>query len=858
LLVGLDVRGRRLEAGAVAIERDRVDERLAMLHERGLHRGAGLGTRAGLLAGGDDDAVRFPRARRDLGGGRRGVLAAGHAGEEQQGHGRAHGYKVPRDRACRAIAGGMKLGALLLGLVVACGGKTPPVQPEPARDVDPTPPPRQTAEADPALAARRAYENPGGMWMPQQMTLPGHAEAFRKLGVKLDPKLLADPLAAPMNAIVRLNGCSASFVSPDGLIVTNHHCVQSALQVNSKPDRNLVEQGFLAKTRAEEPSAGPAERVFVAQAFTDVTEAVRGGLEAIADPVARKEEAERRIKQQLATCEKDRPGIRCNVATYFRGGMYVLIEELEIRDVRLVYAPARSIGNYGGEIDNWQWPRHTGDFSFYRAYVGKDGKPADYATDNVPYRPKGFLKVSDEGLAPNDFVMIAGFPGRTTRTKTALEVKHDVEWYYPYYIELAKQRYAVAEAHLKAAGETAIKAGVLKQRVQNGLEKTEGVLAGLTRGDLLERKAKLDRETKAWAAQPGHERHKAALDKLEQLILDEQRTARADYDRAVAFSYSSLLSSALSITRWAEERTKPDAERKAGYQQRDLAPALAAQKQLTRQYDATLDRAQLRLALVRALKLPAAERAWLPLLLGAKPSQKLDEALIDKTLDAWYRTSTLADEKLRLELVERGSKAKLAASKDPFLRAAQRVWKVYVAEEKRADARTGELMLVAPLYADAMREVLGGLLAPDANSTLRITYGTVKAFKPSDAPFTTAAQIAAKNTGKEPFDAPAPLLAAVQAKAYGPYAGADGELPVDLLSDLDTTGGNSGSAVLDDQARLVGLNFDSTIEGVASDVVFDGRMVRKIHVDVRYMLWVMDKLDGADMLLQEMGLRPRL
>src|SRR5690606_6526435 len=136
------------------------------------------------------------------------------------------------------------------------------------------------------------------------------------------------------------------------------------------------------------------------------------------------------------------------------------IEELEIRDVRLVYAPARSIGNYGGEIDNWQWPRHTGDFAFYRAYVGKDGKPADPSPDNVPYKPAHHLKVSDRGIKQHDFVMITGFPGRTARTKTALEVKHDVEWFYPYYIEHAKQRYAVAEQHLKAAGETAIKAGV--------------------------------------------------------------------------------------------------------------------------------------------------------------------------------------------------------------------------------------------------------------------------------------------------------------------------------------------------------------------------------------------------------------
>ena len=749
-----------------------------------------------------------------------------------------------------------KVGCLLLA--VACGGgqsapvsttNAPPVTGEAA---PPAPP------VDPQLAARLAYANPGGMWMPQQMTLPGHAEAFAKLGVAIDPKTLADPLSAPLGAIVRLGGCSASFVSPDGLIVTNHHCVQSALQVNSTPEKNLVENGFLAKTRADEVHAGPAERVFVAQAFTDVTQAVRDGLDGIQDPIARKEEVEKRIKAQLAACEKDRPEVRCNVANYFRAGMYVLIEELEIRDVRLVYAPARSVGNYGGEIDNWQWPRHTGDFAFYRAYVGKDGKPADFAADNVPFKPKHHLRVSDQGVRPSDFVMIAGFPGRTTRTKTALEVKHDVEWYYPYFLQHARERYGIAEKHLDAGGETAIKAGVLKQRVQNGLEKIGGVLKGLTSSDLLERKAKLDADVKAWAAQPGRERQKAALDRLEQLILEEQRTARADYDRSLAFSSSSLLSSALNVTRWAHERTRPDADRKPGYQDRDLKPATASQKQLTRQYDATLDRAQLRLALVRALALPTAERAWLPLLLGVKATTKVDVALIDKTLDDWYRTSKLADEKLRLELLQTGTKKQLAASKDPFVRAAQRVWPTHLAAEKKADAMTGELLLVAPVYAEAMREVLGGLLAPDANSTLRITYGTVRPFTSDKPAFTTASQILAKDTGKDPFDAPKPLLAAIQAKQFGPYASRDGELPVNFLSDLDTTGGNSGSAVLDGKGQLVGLNFDSTIEGVASDVVFDGRVTRKIHVDVRYMLWVMDTIDGADHLLEEMGIDPRL
>ena len=220
---------------------------------------------------------------------------------------------------------------------------------------------------------------------------------------------------------------------------------------------------------------------------------------------------------------------------------------------------------------------------------------------------------------------------------------------------------------------------------------------------------------------------------------------------------------------------------------------------------------------------------------------------------------------MRLELLERGTPAELKASKDPFVQAVQRIWPIYKAEEKKDDVRTGDLMLVSPMYAEAMKQMLGGALAPDANSTLRITYGTVKSLKPDskelvDAPFTVGSQILAKDTGKEPFNSPAKLLAALKAKNFGAYAdpALGGELPINFESDLDITGGNSGSPTLNDKGELVGLAFDGNKEGLASDVVFNPLTTRTIHVDARYMVWTMDLLDGADHLLKEMGLTPKL
>jgi hypothetical protein len=769
----------------------------------------------------------------------------------------------------------MKRNALLCAvLAAACGGGNKNVTPEgELGTASHTSKPGEVhgaelnaAANDPNAQFRKQYVDPGGMWMPSQMTLPQHVENFQKMGVKLDAKTLSDPLAEPLASIVSLGGCTASFVSPDGLIVTNHHCVQGALQLNSTPQNNLVENGFLAKTLKDEPSAGPAQRVMVVQGYKDVTKEMRDGLDAIKDPVARKEESEKRLKTLIAGCEKDRPSVRCQVSGFFQGGQYQLIESLEIKDVRLVYVPARSVGDYGGEVDNWEWPRHTGDWSFYRAYVGKDGNPAEYSPDNVPYHPKHHLQVTTAGLKPNDFVMVTGYPGQTNRATTAAEIHHDMEWFYPYLITYLDERYKLAEAHVGDGGETAIKATTLKQGVQNGLEKYQGILDGLKKNpDLIAQKDAADKKTRAWAAQPGHEKYKAAIDKLDALQTEQFRTARVDFDRSQALSGSRLLQVSLSLTRWADERTKKDPDRKPGFQQRDMARALAGQKQFAKQYDAVLDRAGFKISLMRALQLDEADRPWLAQLLGVKKGTKIDEALIDKTLDGWYKAQTIEDVKIRTELLEKGTSAQLKASKDPFVQAAQRVWPTVKAEEKKQDARSGEAMLVAPMYTEAMKEMLGGVLAPDANSTLRVTYGTVKSLKPdskelADAPFTVASQILAKDTGKEPFNSPAKLLEAIKAKKFGPYGDPSlgGELPIDFESDLDITGGNSGSPTLNDKGELVGLAFDGNKEGLASDVVFNGATTRTIHVDARYMIWTMDLLDGADRLVTEMGLTPKM
>ncbi len=603
-----------------------------------------------------------------------------------------------------------------------------------------------------------------------------------------------------------------------------------------------------------------ALRIYVAQAFKDVTAEMRDGLDKIKDPVARKDAAERHLKALLAACEKDRPGIRCQIRGYFNGAQYIQAENLELRDIRLVYAPPRSVGNYGGEVDNWNWPRHTGDFSFYRAYVGKDGAPADYAAENVPYRPRSHLAIATTPLASGDFVMVMGYPGSTQRTRTAAATHHQIEWELPYTIEYQKERYAIAETLAKDKTETGSKATVLKQQVQNVLAKSVGILAALEQSQqLLSKKDAVDQQIKDWAARPGNEAQAKAIARLEQLGAQERKTARADFDRRQVFEASRLFAAALAITHWADDRAKPDAQRRAGYQDRDLAPALAAQKQLARTYDRGLDRALLRLALVRAAALPAAERPWLTTILGLRRGNTPDEPVIDRVLDTWFTDPALESETLRLELLEHGTTAALRASKDPMIQAALRAWPIIKADEVKSDARQGELLLVGSSYVEAMKAVLGGQLAPDANFSLRISYGTVRSFNPgsstpADAPFTYASQILAKDKGVEPFNAPPALLAAIKARQFGNDAGKPrADLPVDFLTDLDTTGGNSGSPIVNKRGQLVGLEFDSTLVGISSDIVFNPETARGIGVDIRYLLWHLALAHG-DHLLRELGI----
>jgi hypothetical protein len=742
----------------------------------------------------------------------------------------------------------VKAGALALGLA-ACGpsGSTPAA--EPATPIAPTP-------AGPTAVA---FENPGGMWMPAQMA--AHAETLKRLGLELDPAMLAEPTSPLLQAVVSLGGCSASFVSPDGLIITNHHCVAGALAYHSNPERDLVKDGFLAKTRGDELWNGPTSKVWVTQKISDVTPTVLADLDQLTDDRARYDEIEKRTKELVAGCEKDRPGTRCSVARFFAGAEYQLIENLEIKDIRLVYAPAQGVGNFGGDIDNWMWPRHTGDFAFYRAYVGSDGKPADHGKDNQPFKPQSWLKVASRPLAQGDLVMVAGYPGRTNRLATAADAAEALEWMYPTTIARFEAYLAMLAKVGEADRDAAIKAQPMVQNFNNYHKNYVGKIESLGKGGVVESKKQLEAEVKAWiAADPGRqEKYGDVFAKLD--AIDAENRRYRERDAAMnEIGYARLLGAARQIVRMAEERAKPDAERDPGYQERNWKLIEAGQVDLPKKYNRNLDKALLTLALERGTQSPG-NADWLAVVVGGKQT---DAAAIGKRVEALYGKTKLEDDKVRLELLTKATTAKLQKSKDPMIQLALALRPLEKEREERSKRLAGQLSVLVPRYIAALREHNDGPLAPDANSTLRISYGTVRGYRPRpDAevyrPFTVLSEVVKKHQDKEPFDAPDGLLAAFQAKKLGPYVDARlGEVPVDFLADLDITGGNSGSATLNARGEITGLAFDGNLESMGSDWLFAPDITRSIHVDIRYVQWIMDAVDGADHLLKEMGVSPSI
>jgi hypothetical protein len=741
----------------------------------------------------------------------------------------------------------LSLGALSL----ACGAQPKHV---PLGPPLPAPTPAELApEPEERAPNNRTFVNHGGLFMPEQM--PSQAEALKRLGLKIEPALLSDPLSDLLASIVNFGGCSASFVSAHGLIATNHHCAVSALQYNSTPGANLLHDGFVAKSTADERFAGPTQHVYVTRKLRDVSAEVHAALAPITDDLERERALEKFEKTSVAACERPGHGTRCELKSFYGGLRYYLIEKLELRDVRLAFAPPAGIGNYGGEIDNWRWPRHTGDFSLFRAYVAKDGSAAEHAEDNVAYEPPHHLELAKKPLATGDLVVVAGYPGHTSSLAVAKELEDTIEWTYPRRIGMYDAYTAALEAVTASDPDARIKSTGYIRRFGNFRTKHRGELEGFARyGVLAKKRAEEAALAQFIAGDPERNRRfGAALADMDAAFAERDRTREEDTALRSEILMPQLVSAATLIVRMAEERPKPDAERRPPYQARHLQDLRDELAGLDKRYDPKIDQAILRLALERIAKTPPAERTpALALIAGDDPTPEHIRDAVAKL----YAGTTLADPKQRLALFEHATTAELAKSKDPLVRMALKLRPILRDAEDRADRFTGRLLASEPLHAAAVLAQRGPGVAPDANGTLRLSYGVVRGPEGGGDAFTWLSEVVKKNRNEEPFAAPKELLDAAAAHRFGPYAdAAKRDVPVDFLSDLEITNGNSGSATLDAEGRLVGLAFDGTYESVASDWMFLPG-TRSIHVDIRYLLWVMDEVAHADWLVREIGAKP--
>ena len=590
-----------------------------------------------------------------------------------------------------------------------------------------------------------------GKWTPQQiLELP--PEELRALGLEIPPqRLWEEGKGGLLEATVRVPGCSAAFISPEGLLVTNHHCAFPILQQHSSSERDLISRGFLAADRSQEiPSTG--QRATVPHRFTDVTAVIEASVPQDADDLARYRAIDLTSKELVEGCEK--PGQRrCEVGVFDGGVGYLLVESLEFPDLRLVYAPPRGIGEYGGEVDNWSWPRHTGDFALLRVYAGPDNQPAAHAAQNLPYRPRHHFKVSREGVRKGSFVMVTGYPGKTYRSLTAAEADERALLHFSRRAELYRAWLDLMSRGAQTDEDARIRLAERIKDLANDEKNARGQVAGLRRGRLLEKKRAFEAQVLEWASRtPGHAAAIDAHRQLQSQIAEKARTWDRDFLVQHLRSGSRPLGMAITLVRWARERAKPDRERDPEYMERNRDRSRDRLRLDQKRFHLATDAVLLADFLLRLSRVP--EQTRIP---GVEPVLGSDHSIdaVQARLTALLAQSHVLDLDQRLAMFEESTE-QLRARKDPLLDLGFELDAVIEANEERDHRWSGAVSRLRPTWRRAVMAFLGRPLDPDANGTLRVSLGHVQGYGPRDGlwcePQTTLRGAVEKHTGEEPFD----------------------------------------------------------------------------------------------------------
>ena len=693
-----------------------------------------------------------------------------------------------------------------------------------------------------------------GMWMLSQI---GQLDLPAK-GLQIPVEKIYTPGKPSLSwAVLQLGGGSASFVSPEGLVVTNHHVAYTALQRASSVSSDYLTKGFLAQKRTDEISA-PGYQAKMMTEMKDVTDEILSAVSAITDPVERDRKINEKITEMTRAAEKKGADTEADVVALFEGKQYMMHTYKVFKDIRIVYSPPISIGNYGGEIDNWMWPRHTGDFSFMRIYVNAAGEGVEYSPENVPYKPQVWLKPSMGDIDEGDFNFIIGYPGFTTRYRSSNSVDWNLNRNYPFTVSNFREVVAISNELTKDDHAGELKMASLVRGLENTLKNYQGNIEGMKKTNFLGKKLAFEKEFLEWAN--GTPERKARYGNLLAREKEQYDIIARTYDRDNVLGIlqgilaGSMTGVANNIYGLAMEMAKPEGERQPGLTPEALNEFAEGLTYTYNDYYEPVDRA----LLLRALKMAGN-------LKGDQRIEALDYILDNPSVtpeqwvDKAYASSRMKDLQFAQSLVGK-SPAELTALNDPFIGIAAAIYPVSDEAAEISNAFGAQVTPLRKEYVEALYEWKGSTLYPDASGTIRFTWGPVKGYRPADAvwyePFTTLKGVIEKNTGTEPFDAPAELVSLREKKDLGRWVDPElGDVPVAFLNQCDITGGNSGSPVLNARGEIIGIAFDGNWEAMTSNWQYDYELQRCISVDFRYVLFITEKFGNAGFLLKEMGIK---
>lgn len=689
-----------------------------------------------------------------------------------------------------------------------------------------------------------------GMWFLMHIERLNHRD-MQKMGLQLTPQeIYSINNSSLKDAIVQFNGgCTAEVISKDGLLLTNHHCGYDAIAELSSPEKNYLRDGFWAQNRkAELKPKSLFVRFFVR--MDDVTKRI---LSLVNDKMT-EAEREKVINQEIAKIQKENDGggkYTVSVRSFFQGNEYYYFVYQDYTDVRLVGTPTESIGKFGGDTDNWEWPRHTGDFSLFRVYADKDGNPAEYSENNVPLKPKHHLPINLNGIKEGDFAMILGYPGRTNRWMPAMGIDQNVKYAYPAWVEGSKLGMDKMKQFMDKDDKVRLNYASQYASVANYWKNRQGMIDALTKFGTAKTKSAQEAKFNKWAnKKENKEKYGDVVEKINKYYGMTNEKSRHDNYVQTIFRTTAFGSVARTLGRQLENYAKAD-ENKRNSVKEDLIAYID-------EFYSTLYMPLEKEVLAAQLNLYATKAVGYPLAPMVEKLGKSNNNDFTKYINNAFDLSIFGSKERVKAFLEMPNEALI--TNDPL----------YVLSNdivKHLTTKSDDLAKAENDYLASFRKLVEGLRVsniasikyPDANSTLRLTYGKVSALpadKRNDAKinnYTTLEGMVKKHKKGDPeFDLSQPLIDLYNKKDFGRYADKAGYMPVNFLTDNDITGGNSGSPVLNGKGELIGLAFDGNIEAMAGDVIFDTKLQKTINVDVRFILFIIDKYAGAKHIIDEL------